>query len=213
MNAPLRTVHCTDGLQWLADHPLGDGHAVLTSLPDSSELRRLSFAEWERWFVEAAAQCLRAVPERSAAIFFQTDVKRDGRWIDKGFLLQRGAVAAEVPLLWHKIVCRAPAGTATRGRPGYAHLLCFSRGLRDEADDASADVLPQLGAMTWPKAIGLAAAELAVAWLQRHASARVVVDPFCGIGTVLAVANRHGLDAIGIDIAAGRAEQARLLQL
>lgn len=213
MNPPLRTVHCTDGLQWLACHPLGEGHAVFTSLPDSSELRRLSFAEWEQWFTDAAAQILRAVPERSAAIFFQTDVKRDGRWIDKAFLLQRSAIAAEVPLLWHKIVCRAPAGTNTRGRPGYAHLLCFSRGLRDEVEDATADVLPQLGAMTWPKAIGLAAAEMGVAWLRQHAGAGVVVDPFCGVGTVLAVANRQGLDAIGVEIAAGRAERARALRL
>lgn len=185
---------------------------MFTSLPDSSELKRLSLVEWQAWFEAAAAQITAAVPADSAAVFFQTDVKRGGVWIDKAFLLQRGAALAGVPLVWHKIVCRAPAGTVTRARPGYAHLLCFSRQLREGDEAASADVLPQLGAMTWPKAIGLAAAEMGVAWLA-NAGMTTIVDPFCGIGTVLAVANRRGLDAIGVEIAPGRAAKARALQL
>jgi hypothetical protein len=39
----------------------------------------------------------------------------------------------------------------------------------------------------------------------------VVVDPFCGVGTVLAVANAHGLDALGVEKHRKRAEQARAL--
>jgi tRNA G10 N-methylase Trm11 len=52
-----------------------------------------------------------------------------------------------------------------------------------------------------------------VRWLRDHARATTIVDPFCGVGTVLAVANQHGLDAIGIEIAASRAEKARDLVL
>lgn len=206
-----RTVHTADGIGWLRDTPLPDHHAILTSLPDGSELKRLSFDEWQRWFVDAATLVVRATPARSAAIFYQTDVKRDGRWIDKAFLVQQGALAAGVPLVFHKIVCRAPAGTTTHARPGFAHLLCYARELRDDDERATPDVLPRLGAMTWPRAIGLDAAHFAVEWLRDHANARTIVDPFCGIGTTLAVANRLGLGAIGVEINPGRSQRARTL--
>jgi len=205
-----RTVHCGDGVAWLRKEPLADDCAVLTSLPDHGEMRR-SFAEWQAWFTDAAAAVVAATAPASAAVFFQTDVKREGLWVDKAQLVLAGAAAAGGRLLWHKVVCRAPAGTATYGRPGYAHLLCVSRGRVDAVEAATADVLPRLGAMTWPRAIGLDAAAAAVGWLAANAGARTIVDPFCGIGTVLAVANRAGLHAVGVELAPGRAEQARVL--
>jgi hypothetical protein len=39
-----------------------------------------------------------------------------------------------------------------------------------------------------------------------------VVDPFCGVGTMLAVANGHGLDAIGVELSRRRAARAMKLQ-
>ena len=185
----------------------------MTSLPDASELKRLTPAQWQHWFVDTVALVVTNTPPRSAAIFYQTDVKRDGTWIDKGCLVQRGIAAANAHLLFHKIVCRAPAGTTTNSRPAYAHLLCASREVRDDPDRATPDVLPTLGKMTWPRAIGLDAARVAVTWLRDHANARTIVDPFCGLGTALAVANELGLAAIGIEINPGRAEQARQLTI
>jgi tRNA G10 N-methylase Trm11 len=38
-----------------------------------------------------------------------------------------------------------------------------------------------------------------------------VFDPFCGVGTVLAVANALGLDALGVEKSRKRCEQARAL--
>ncbi len=213
MPQPTRTVHCADGLQFLRGQPLTEDCAVFTSLPDSSELKRLSFAQWQSWFRDAAELVVRSTPPKSAAIFYQTDIKRDGAWVDKAFLVQQGAYAAGARLLWHKIVCRAPAGQATFGRPGYAHLLCFSQERNDAPEQATADVLPELGSMTWPKAMGLAAAHAAVLWLRDQAGAKCLVDPFCGVGTALAVANHHGLAAIGVEIAASRAAKARELVL
>lgn len=213
MGAPDRTVHCTDGVQWLNAHPLPADHAVLTSMPDTSELSGLSFAQWEQWFSDTAALIVRSTAETSAAIFYQTDIKREGTWVDKAYLVQRGAYAAGGKLLWHKIVCRAPAGTATFGRPAYAHLLCFSRGLLADPGKSTADVLPRLGAMTWPRAMGLEAVEHALRWLKAHTPARTVVDPFCGVGTALAAANQHGLSAIGVELSAKRAQKARELTL
>jgi len=48
--------------------------------------------------------------------------------------------------------------------------------------------------------------------LERTAS-RMIVDPVCGRGMVLAVANALGLDAVGVEIAKKRARQARSLRI
>jgi hypothetical protein len=121
-----------------------------------------------------------------------------------------GADAVGSHLLWHKVVCRAPPGTTTFGRPAYAHLLCVSRGRRLAAGAATPDVLPALGAMSWSRAMGSAACEVAVRFAA-SVGARVVVDPFCGLGSVLAAANAHGLDAIGVELSKRRARRARSL--
>ena len=212
-SGPSRTIVVGDGVAWLERSPLTPTHAIVTSLPDASELRALGFEGWRRWFVDTAALACATVEESAVAIFFQTDVKREGRWIDKGFLVAQGAERAGSHCLFHKVVCRAPAGTATFGRPGYAHLLAFSRGLRLPTAGASADVLPELGEMTWSRAMGTAACEAVCRFLLASTACRVVVDPFCGLGTVLAVANEQGLDAYGVELSAKRAEKARALHL
>lgn len=210
---PRREVLCGDGVAWLARGPLPPGHALVTSLPDHSELPRLGVEGWRRWFVETAALACRAVADDAVAVFYQTDVKHDGRWIDKAHLVSCGADLAGAHLLWHKVVCRAPPGTTTFGRPAYAHLLCLSRGLRLEPGRSSPDVLPRLGEMTWARAMGREACELVARFLVAHTTCRTVVDPFCGVGTMLAVANAHGLDAVGVELSSKRAGRARTLVL
>ena len=210
---PTRLVHQGDGIAWLEQAALTARHAVVTSLPDVSELPHLGFEGWRRWFVDTAALICRKVHEDAVAVFFQTDIKRDGRWVDKGFLVQRGAEEAGAHLLWHKVVCRAPPGTITFGRPAWAHLLCFSRGLGLLPGQSSADVIARLGDMPWPRALGTEACHAVAGFLATHTGCRTVVDPFCGVGTMLAVANLHGLDAIGVELSAKRAEKARTLTL
>jgi hypothetical protein len=209
---PTRIVHHGDGVAWLEREPLTADHALVTSLPDSSELR-LSFDEWQRWFTETASLVCRAAAPEAVAVFFQTDVKREGHWIDKAFLVQLGARQAGVHLLWHKIVCRAPAGVTTFGRPAYAHLLCFSRALQLDPRRSTPDVVPRLGEMAWSRAMGVAACEATCRFLLDHTRCRTVVDPFCGIGSMLAVANARGLDAVGVELSKKRAERARTLKL
>lgn len=210
---PSRVVHCGDGLGWLAANPLAPDVALVTSLPDASELPGLGFDGWRSWFVDAVERLCRALAPEAPAIFFQTDVKRDGRWVDKGYLVQRGAEAAGSALLWHKVVCRAPPGVATFGRPAWAHLLCFARTLRVEPGRSTPDVLPRLGHMPWARAMGTEACAVACRFVAEQTACRTVLDPFCGLGTALAVANQHGLDAIGIELSAKRAARARTLAL
>lgn len=208
---PARTVHCADALRWLPTNPLPSGCSVLTSLPDVAEFRHRDPARWQPWFVRAAELVLRSTPRDGCAVFYQTDVKRDATWIDKGFLVQQAAHTVGARLLWHKIVCRAPAGQATFARPGYAHLLCFACERTEAIEHATADVLPELGAMSWPRAMGRSALEFVVPWLRDRAGCTTLVDPFCGKGTALAAANHFGLHAVGIEVNSGRAEAARTL--
>lgn len=210
---PSRVVHCADGVGWLREHDLPADHAVVTSLPDSSELPKLGFEGWKRWFTDAATAACRAVADDAVAIFYQTDVKLDGRWIDKGFLVQLGAEVAGSSLLWHKVVCRIAPGSTTFGRPAWAHLMAFSRRLRLETGQAQPDVIPRPGAMTWSRAMPTEACGAVARFLVAHTRCRTVVDPFCGMGTMLAVANANGLDAVGVELSRKRAENARSLVL
>ena len=206
-----RVVHQTDAVAWLKANPLAKGQSIITSLPDSSEIPSLGFAGWRTWFIDSVKTCIDACPDDSAALFFQTDVKREGAWVDKGHLVQLGGDAAGARLIWHKIVCRAPAGTITFGRPSYAHLIAFSRGLTADLDMSTADVIPRLGKMTWARAMGIEACVVACRFLLDNTTSRTVVDPFCGLGSALAVANALGMDAIGVELSRKRAEKAREL--
>lgn len=205
---PSRVVHHGDGLEFLRRGRLPDDHAIITSLPDHSELPALGFEGWRSWFVDTVALASRALGDDAVAIFYQTDVKHDGRWVDKGHLVMRGLDAAGTSVLWHKIVCRVPPGTTTFGRPAYAHMICASRSRRLSPGASTPDVLPALGAMSWSRAMGAAACEAAIAFVA-SLGVRVVVDPFCGLGSILAAANAHGLSAVGVELSRRRAAGAR----
>ncbi|MEO8840229.1 MAG: SAM-dependent methyltransferase [Kofleriaceae bacterium] len=232
-STPSRIVHHADGLAFLAT-PLPATSAIITSLPDVSELPDLgrtgsvarppgdaaphgaggsgarSVDAWRTWFIDTVALACRAVADDAVAIFYQTDIKHDGRWVDKGHLVQLGAAAAGSFALWHKIVCRVPPGLTTFGRPAYAHCICVSRTRRLETGASTPDVLPALGTMSWSRAMGAAACEMAVKFVA-SIGATTVIDPFCGVGSALAAANAFGLDAIGVEISRRRSSRARRL--
>ncbi|MEW5855199.1 MAG: DNA methyltransferase [Myxococcota bacterium] len=205
---PRRTVHCQDALAWLQEPTALKGASVVTSLPDVSELG-LDLSTWKKWFTDTAALILERTPPDAVAIFYQTDVKKEGQWVDKGYLVHAAAERVGARLLWHKIVCRRPAGTVTFGRPAYSHMQCYSRGLTLDLSRSTADVLPDAGEMNWSRAMGVNACLVACRFIRDHTRSHVVVDPFCGKGTVLAVANALGLDAVGVELSRKRAKAAR----
>jgi len=182
----------------------------VTSLPDVSEVG-LTLPVWREWFLAAVQLVVAAVPDDSAAIFFQSDIKRDGGWIDKGALVMSAAEAAGARVLFHKLICRRPPGTLTLGRPGYTHLIAVSRMLRCPDVLPIPDIITDAGRQPWVRAMGVRAAAHAVRFARDQAGAKVIFDPFCGVGTVLAVANRLGLDALGVEKAKKRCEQSRQL--
>ncbi|KAF6259801.1 hypothetical protein COO60DRAFT_1687420 [Scenedesmus sp. NREL 46B-D3] len=209
---PSRTVHACDAIAWLEQQQVLGGCSFVTSLPDVSEMFPMSLAEWSGWFTRAAALVLSRCPDEGVAIFFQTDIKVDGVWVDKAYLVQKAAEASGHGLLWHKLVCRVPPGVTTFGKPSYHHMLCFSKALRPHPSQSTPDVLPSPGDKTWTRGMGTAACAAACRFILTHTASRTIVDPFCGHGTVLAVANALGLDAVGVELSAKRARAARRLQ-
>lgn len=95
-------------------------------------------------------------------------------------------------------------------------LLLFCNSLiREAAYKHSSSITPDVfdrGSMVWPRAIGLDACILGIEFLKNN-GVECVIDPFCGHGTVLAVANSLGMKAIGVDLSSKRCRKARLLEL
>jgi hypothetical protein len=210
--ATTRIVHNADAIAWLQAQGKLVGASLITSLPDVSELPRLGLDGWRRWFEDAAALVMACTADEGVAIFFQSDIKRGGLWIDKGALVSRAAERTDMSLLFHKIVCRKPPGTSSFGRATYAHMLGFARGPRG-GKQARIDVLPDGGFQPGPKSMGVQACVDACQFVKCETTTRTVVDPFCGWGTVLAVANALGMDAVGVDIAPRMCGRARKLEI
>jgi hypothetical protein len=208
-----RTVHNAEALAWLAAHPAPPRTSVVTSLPDVSEVAHLDFAGWRAWFIEAARRVIEWVPEDGLAIFFQSDVRHEGAWVDKGYLVMRAAEAVGASIVWHKIVCRKPPGTIVLGRAGYSHMICVSQTPRPTPARPGPEVIADAGYKPWSRAMGETACEVACRFLRDETATRLVVDPFCGKGSVLAVANRFGFEALGVDLSVARCRAARKQRL
>lgn len=206
-----RTIHQADALSWLDQSPILSGSSLITSLPDVSEVPERGFEGWRDFFTQAARLCAARVPDEGVAIFFQSDIRHAGAWVDKGYLVARALEGTGLLLLWHKVVCRRPAGTVTFGRASYSHLLAFGRTPRGLPERSTADVIPDAGFMPWSKAMGVTACKVACTFVLRETETRTIVDPFCGYGTVLAVANALGMDAVGVDLSARKCRRARTL--
>jgi hypothetical protein len=208
-----RTIHHADALAWLDSHAAEPGTSVITSLPDVSETGTLTFPAWKDFFVTAARRVLRWLPADGVAIFFQSDIRHEGAWVDKGYLIMRAAEQENAHLVWHKIVCRRPPGSIAQGRASYSHMLCVAPVARPSPRQPGPDVLADAGLMTWPKGMGEKACQVACRFLHEETATRLVVDPFCGQGAALAVANGYGFEAIGVDRSLARCREAKELTL
>ena len=187
--------------------------SFVASMPDISEFPGCSLADWKKWFIDTARLILSATPDNGLTIFYQTDIKHEGVWIDKSYLCQQAAAGLGRELLWHKIACRIKPGTSTAGRPTYSHILCFSKTVRLDPRWSSADVLPDLGEKVWERGMGIHACTMIANYIANYTNSTTVVNPFCGQGSMLAAANKAGLSAIGIERGKKRADAARVLTI
>jgi hypothetical protein len=268
-----REVVCGDALGWLRKQHTLQGH-VVTSLPDIGELdaqlpssdcaNRLS--AYRKWFVDVVTLILSRLAHHAVAVFYQSDGKHMGTWLDKSYLCQRAAEQVGCHLLFHKIALFdsdlvALGRSKGKGRPQYSHMIAFSRtpctGEKWFNAAATPDIFAR-GQMLWKSAMGeeacvaacllirAASKAAAAAITSTHrdteadesqcsgdtisneptsacaqssaaavgfAAAAIVIDPFCGQGTVLAVANELGMDALGVELSRKRCRQALQLRV
>lgn len=205
-----REIHCEDALPWLRQRGVIAGASIVTSVPDVSEIGT-DLAVWLPWFHDAVRLCCAACPDDGVAVFFQTDLRRGGSTVDKAALVARAAEEVGLQAVFHKVVCRIPAGTVSLGRPGFTHVLAYARTPPDRPA-AFPDVVVDVGEVLWTRVVGLKAVGHVIRWVRSAApSPRVVVDPFCGLGTFPAVANALGMDAVGVERNRKRAAKARAL--
>jgi 2-polyprenyl-3-methyl-5-hydroxy-6-metoxy-1,4-benzoquinol methylase len=149
---------------------------------------------------------VRAAITQVSRRFFQTDRKANGVLYSKIMFLFDAATWARKNILWHKIVLSQKLQTVSLFRPGFSHLVAF--GSNCKSGRATPDVFYG-GEKIYENGIGLNAARRAI----EFASKWPVVDPFCGRGTIVAVASLMGLDATGIDIDPKQIEAAQTLEL
>jgi len=189
---------------------------------------KMRYKRYKEWFIDVATLILQKLPPNAFAIFYQSDVRvldnqsRVLEWIDKSHLCHIAADRANVQLKWHKLcsITEHPFEKRSVGRPAYSHLLCYGKGNKSSFE-SSLHPVPDIfwrGDMIWPKAIGLHAALLGCGFLSRvnHPLSEkngTIIDPFCGFGTICAVANVLELDAVGIEISEKRCRKARHLSV
>ncbi|MBI2519722.1 MAG: SAM-dependent methyltransferase [Bdellovibrio sp.] len=204
----MRTIYCTDAIEWMKASPILTGCSIVASMPDVSEFPKFSLDEWKVWFIQTACLIMSRCPDEGVILFYQTDIKVDGIWLDKAYLCQKAAESSGHSLLWHKLVCRVPAGVITFGKPSYTHLLCFSKGLSLDLSKSTADIIPEIGEKTWQRGMGLKACLFMAQFVAEQTNTKTIVHPFCGEGSMLAAANFMNLRAIGIERSQKRAARA-----
>lgn len=235
-----REVRCQDAIGWLENYHGELPGSVFTSLPDFIEIREIfqgtfdeKIKQYQVWFLNAVELILSKLKYGQCAVFLQSDVRVIGNaqncgeedfWLDKSSLCSEAAnnvtkrataPAQQIKMLWHKICLVRALNSLSRGRPSYSHLVCFGKGADIKIPDiyCTPDVFDR-GDMLWPKGIGLNAALVGCSYIKNCVKADCIIDPFCGVGTVLAVASAIGMThTIGVDLSPKRCRKAWKMEL
>lgn len=201
-----KRIICADSLRWLPDEcpPC----SIITSLPLEKETG-IAQPVFDEWYRHALTLCMRACAPGCPCIIYQTDTRSDGQLFSKAGVILTAARSLGLRVLWHKIVLRRDVGKIDIRRPGFSHLIVVGD-RRTPPGAASPDVM-QRGQILYPNAMGLTPALFAVKFAAAYG--RTIVDPFCGRGTVPAIADALGHDAIGVDIDPEQCRHAEALSL
>jgi hypothetical protein len=191
---------CADAIEWLAGVGSGVG-AIVTSPPDAEEIG-LEPSEWRDWFIAALRLCVNA--SDGPCVFYVTDRRFDSGIVSKSHMVLEAA--SDAGLAWHKIALRRDPGKIDLYRPGFSHLIAFG----GKAGKATPDVFDR-GSMLYKNGTGLKAARIACEWAGQYS--KTIIDPFCGRGTIPAVAEALGYMAIGVDIDQDQCTHAKALKL
>ena len=170
---------------------------VITGLPDLDETD-MTMSQYAKFFNDIVSKIFEKLNRLGYAIFIQTDRKYQGSWLDKSYMLSNIALSFGCKMVWHKIVLQREVGRINLHRPGYSHMVCYT--YDGKPGVAFADVVP-VSTKLYKNGTPIGAANAAVNFIkQNNKGDTTIVDPFVGKGTIVAIANNYGLNAIGIDI-------------
>jgi hypothetical protein len=88
-------------------------------------------------------------------------------------------------------------------------VLCFAPTLTLPPGRSTADVITDPGPMAWARGIGLNVCRKLIRFVREEVGSHTVVDPFCGMATLLWIAHQEGLSGIGVDLSSKRCRRAR----
>ena len=181
-------------------------HHVFTSVPDISETEYKNLRDYTEFFEKMVARCLEKCKDEGYVIFYQTDSKVNGYWLNKAFMIYDVARISEVKLIFHKIVLRKEVGKTDRSSPTYSHLLCFSRKSKHGSKKHTfPDVLPvskSINRHSTPEVVCNSVMNFIEANqpddIPKHK--HIIFDPFCGEGAILCEAKKRGYSIFGMEI-------------
>jgi len=170
-------------------------NCLVTSMPDKEETD-LNHSEWNKWFKDIAFRLMNIT--ETYAVFYQTDRKYNGKLIPKDKLLYEAAQMANMDLIYHKIVLKVNVDKVNLYRPGYSHILFFSKDKRT-TQPVTPDVFHN-GKMYYKNSIGENALNCIYNILDKYDDIDTITDSFCGKGSILCAAKERNYNYVGVEI-------------
>lgn len=196
-----KQIIAADALEWLPKNRRIGG--LVLSPPDADEIGA-DLITWKDWLMRATTMCFDATT--GPIVFYTTDRRYNGRLVSKASIVYEVESRLGINTAWHKIVLRRGPEKTDLHRPTYTHMIA----LGERPGPTTADVIYR-GDMLYPNAMGFHAAKVALDWISRYTD--TVIDPFCGRGTIPAIADAMGMNAIGVDIDPDQCAYARKLKV
>lgn len=202
-----RIVICNDALETLDSFDLEPAN-IFTGMPDNTEMK-LDYKQYGEYRKKILKNIFE-LGKDNILVFTQTDKKATsmGIWYDKISSIYEAANEFKVKLIFHKIGLYHNEDTF----PDYQHYICFSNIINTNTNINNSVMLAgdKLYKNGTPFNIIMNALML---FKNNNSNNNNVLDPFCGRGTNLALANLIGMNAIGIDIDPVQCEYSRNLNI
>lgn len=202
-----RQIIVADSLKWLSGLRPKSIPNVVTGICDMDEIN-LDLPKYLDFFKKIANLIFSKTDPNGYAIFIQTDRKYQREWIDKSALLSECARQNGFKMVWHKIQLLRDVDGTDLHRPTYSHVLAYT--VNGTTGAAFPDVFP-VSKRLYKNGTPIEAAQRSLEFVKRYSKTPVVIDPFVGQGTIPAIANSLGMDAVGIDIDPKQAEIAETM--